>query len=302
MARFTYTGTRACGIKDGLRSDGFKMGKDRLSYLWDSSVGADWYVRFPLKQCADLWNLPYTGVIDRPELQSLLLAECDRLQPGAIRNGEEVVGYEQREGRPGVRVQLSSGAVEEADVLVGADGIWSSVRAQMYGEARGKLAKGGTERQGCTYSGYTVFAGETVLPLPGEARALPRCLRAARVRAHLSAGPRRCLRPGMAALPSLAPASLPPPLLIRTRAALRCPARVRVRAPRLLRDGLQGVHRAQALLCHLRRGGRPGAVVSPRGGAAPAPIVAAILPGSQPVSHQRIAPFDRCTSGTARRG
>ena len=42
------------------------------------------------------------------------------------------------------------------DVLVGADGIWSAVRAQMWGEG----PKPGT----CTYSGYTLFAAETVMP------------------------------------------------------------------------------------------------------------------------------------------
>lgn len=40
------------------------------------------------------------------------------------------------------------------DVLVGADGIWSAVRAAM----RNEPAKG--EGSGVSYSGYTVFAGE----------------------------------------------------------------------------------------------------------------------------------------------
>lgn len=34
----------------------------------------------------------------------------------------------------GVTVKLSDGTTEEADLLVGADGIWSAVRAQMYNE------------------------------------------------------------------------------------------------------------------------------------------------------------------------
>ena len=169
MGKFTYTGTRACGIKDGLRSKGFAMGGDNLAYLWDPSVGADWYVRFPLKPCADLWNLPYTGVIDRPDLQEILLDACRALKPDFIRNGEAVLSYAQPAapgGDGGVTLTLASGATAAADVLVGCDGIWSSVRSQMYGETRGELRKGGRERQGCTYSGYTVFAGETVLPLP----------------------------------------------------------------------------------------------------------------------------------------
>jgi zeaxanthin epoxidase len=42
------------------------------------------------------------------------------------------------------------------DVLVGADGIWSAVRQQMWGE--------GPKPGSCMYSGYTLFAAETVMP------------------------------------------------------------------------------------------------------------------------------------------
>mmetsp|Transcript_1544 Transcript_1544/g.2556 ORF Transcript_1544/g.2556 Transcript_1544/m.2556 type:complete len:278 (-) Transcript_1544:83-916(-) len=49
---------------------------------------------------------------------------------------------------------MQSGKVIEGDVLLGADGIWSAVRAKM----RGEPEKG--EGSGAAYSGYTVFAGE----------------------------------------------------------------------------------------------------------------------------------------------
>jgi zeaxanthin epoxidase len=49
---------------------------------------------------------------------------------------------------------------------VGADGIWSAVRAQMFGEELRKSSKDMWRRQGCTYSGYTVFAGETIYQSP----------------------------------------------------------------------------------------------------------------------------------------
>jgi hypothetical protein len=52
------------------------------------------------------------------------------------------------------------------DVLVGSDGIWSSVRAQMYGETVKSSSTDMKSRQGCTYSGYTVFAGECVFETP----------------------------------------------------------------------------------------------------------------------------------------
>jgi zeaxanthin epoxidase len=62
MEKFTFTGTRICGIKDGLRADGsFRMTDDSLDYLWNADAPADWFVKFPLRQCADLFGLPYTG-------------------------------------------------------------------------------------------------------------------------------------------------------------------------------------------------------------------------------------------------
>jgi zeaxanthin epoxidase len=58
MDKFTFTGIRTCGIKDGLRSDGsFRMTDDSLDYLVNPDAPADWFVKFPLKECADLFGL-----------------------------------------------------------------------------------------------------------------------------------------------------------------------------------------------------------------------------------------------------
>ena len=164
MDKFTFTGTRACGIKDGLRADGsFRMTNDSLDYLWNPEAPADWFVKFPLKECADLYGQPYTGVIDRPDLQEILIDECKKIKPDFIQNGNACTGYVSKGKGNGVTVNLEDGSTAEADILVGSDGIWSSVRAQMYGEKIKETSKDGKKRQGCTYSGYTVFAGETVL-------------------------------------------------------------------------------------------------------------------------------------------
>ena len=58
-----------------------------------------------------------------------------------------------------------------ADVLIGADGIWSSVRSTMHDNSlRG-------DDWGATYSGYTVYAGELnyVAPDHGEVNAVLVC-------------------------------------------------------------------------------------------------------------------------------
>eukprot|EP00550_Attheya_septentrionalis_P012202 CAMPEP_0198304792 /NCGR_PEP_ID=MMETSP1449-20131203/57578_1 /TAXON_ID=420275 /ORGANISM="Attheya septentrionalis, Strain CCMP2084" /LENGTH=597 /DNA_ID=CAMNT_0044007321 /DNA_START=101 /DNA_END=1894 /DNA_ORIENTATION=+ len=167
MEKFTFTGTRTCGIKDGLRADGnFRMTDDSLAYLWDPETPADWFVKFPLKECADLYGLPYTGVIDRPDLQDILMDECRKIKPDFIQNGNPVTAYESHGKGKGVTVNLADGTSADADVLVGSDGIWSAVRAQMYGEEIKKSSTNLQKRQGCTYSGYTVFAGETIIKTP----------------------------------------------------------------------------------------------------------------------------------------
>lgn len=167
MDKFTFTGTRACGIKDGLRADGnFRMTNDSLLYLLDADAPADWFVKFPLKQCADLFGLPYTGVVNRPDLQEILIDECKKIKSNFIQNGNPVESYESHGKGRGVTVTLANGETHHADVLVGSDGIWSAVRAQMYGEEIKKSTPDLKRRQGCNYSGYTVFAGETVLKTP----------------------------------------------------------------------------------------------------------------------------------------
>ena len=65
MDAFTFTGTRRCGIKDGLRSNGeFRMSKVAdPKFLIDKDTPSDWFVSFPLKECADFFQLPYTCLL-----------------------------------------------------------------------------------------------------------------------------------------------------------------------------------------------------------------------------------------------
>lgn len=71
---------------------------------------------------------PY-AVIHRGDLHGVFLRTCEESPLIALRTGAEVVGYEQ-DGQ-GVRAVLADGERVEGAGLVGADGLWSKVRAQM---------------------------------------------------------------------------------------------------------------------------------------------------------------------------
>ena len=119
MAKFTFTGTRRCGIKDGLRADG-KFSMTPVAdprYIFDETIPADWYLEFPLKQCADFFKLPYTGVINRPDLQEILLDECRAIKPDFLINGAAVTGYTNT--AEGVTVEFGDGTSVEVRALSG---------------------------------------------------------------------------------------------------------------------------------------------------------------------------------------
>jgi zeaxanthin epoxidase len=131
MDKFTVTGDKVNGIKDGIRDT--------------------WYAKFDLATPAEARNMPYTGVIERPDLQSIYV---NALPEGVLQNGDGVTSYAIDPNGHGVYAVLQSGEVVAGDVLIGSDGIWSQVRATM----RDEPVRG--DESGVTYSGYTLFAGE----------------------------------------------------------------------------------------------------------------------------------------------
>jgi len=139
--KFTPTGDKMNGIKDGIRTE--------------------WYAKFDLKKPALERNMPFTGVIDRSDLQEIYL---NALPPGVVSNGDGVTSFKVNPDGNGVKVILNSGNEVDADVLIGADGIWSSVRATM----RNEPAKG--DGSGAKYSGYTLYAGELAYNSPDNGK------------------------------------------------------------------------------------------------------------------------------------
>ena len=71
------------------------------------------------------WNACFG--MHRADFVELLAA---RLPPGIVRAGHRAVGFEQNEAR--ARVRFANGAVAEADVVVGADGIHSELRPHVF--------------------------------------------------------------------------------------------------------------------------------------------------------------------------
>merc|ERR1719335_1848863 len=96
MEKFTFTGDKENGIKDGVRDE--------------------WYAKFDLKSPADARNMAYTGVIERPELQEIYLKA---LPKGVVQNGDGLARYETNPNGHGVKAIMESGAVHEGDVLIG---------------------------------------------------------------------------------------------------------------------------------------------------------------------------------------
>ncbi|CAM9955594.1 unnamed protein product, partial [Hapterophycus canaliculatus] len=122
MDYFTFTGVRTNGIKDGIRTEWCV----RVCHASGGSLVSVCvsYCKFDaITQMADMYSLPYTGVIDRPDLQAVLMEDIGE---GVVFNSHTVVGYENTDG--GVTVKLEDGGEVHADILVGADGIWSQVR------------------------------------------------------------------------------------------------------------------------------------------------------------------------------
>jgi 2-polyprenyl-6-methoxyphenol hydroxylase-like FAD-dependent oxidoreductase len=80
----------------------------------------------------------------------LVAALASHLPPGTARYGHECVAVENFEGRP--RVRFANGHADEADAVIGADGIRSAVRTAILGPEEPR------------YSGYTCWRGISARP------------------------------------------------------------------------------------------------------------------------------------------
>ena len=119
----TVTADRISGLKIGYRKGVF-LG------LGEQYEKGDWLVRFDTLQPALEAGLPATVVVDRPVIQQILLEHG--IPEATVRIKSRIANYEELGPGKGIKVTLEDGTVAYADVLVGADGIWSSVRRIMH--------------------------------------------------------------------------------------------------------------------------------------------------------------------------
>lgn len=125
--------------------------RDGLNGKWMFKFGA-------ITELPDERDLPFSICVDRSDLQEVLLQEIG--DSGVVRMGSAIAAYRNHAHKDGggVTAVLEDGREIRADVLVGADGIWSRVRAQMFAEPAG--AKGA--RSTASFTGYKLYSG---LPL-----------------------------------------------------------------------------------------------------------------------------------------
>lgn len=129
---------RELGLVDAVVAAG-----SRLTHGESRSWRGDLLVSIPFAEVDRRLGAPSVG-IHRADLLRVLL---DALEPGTVRFGAEFVAFEQ--DRAGVTAHFASGASERGDLLIGADGIHSTVRARL-------LADGPPR-----YAGYTAWRGVT---------------------------------------------------------------------------------------------------------------------------------------------
>ena len=125
--------------------------RDGIEGRWMFKFGA-------ITELPDEGDLPFSICVDRSDLQDVLLEEIGNT--GVVQMSSTIASYRNHspEEGGGVTAVLEDGREIRADVLVGADGIWSQVRAQMFDEPAG--AKGATST--ASFTGYKLYSG---LPL-----------------------------------------------------------------------------------------------------------------------------------------
>ena len=126
----TPNGTRvlhALGLKEAIDKVGVRLA-ERDIRLWNT--GRSWKLAGHGAESEKRYGAPYMA-FHRGDLHSILASEVRRRQPDAVRLDSTVVRFSQDGAR--VTIQLQDGSRFSGDALVGADGVHSTVRKQLFG-------------------------------------------------------------------------------------------------------------------------------------------------------------------------
>jgi salicylate hydroxylase len=102
--------------------------------LW--STGQRWRSFDNNEAALARFGAPY-WMVHRGDFHAVLLDAVRKADPDAIRPGNACVGFEQGERQATIR--LANGQTASGDVLIGADGVHSRVRQQMFGDGRAEF-------------------------------------------------------------------------------------------------------------------------------------------------------------------
>lgn len=121
------------GVFEHLRAASCAPGRKEFR-LWNT--GKSWPM-FDLGESAiERYSYPYLTIY-RPDLLNALIDAVKKNAPDAINLDANVTGFDQDEN--GVRLHLANGTVVNGDVLIGADGVKSTIRRQMWGDDEPKF-------------------------------------------------------------------------------------------------------------------------------------------------------------------
>lgn len=126
----TPNGTRVLtelGLQGGMARFGTKTTGKQIHH-WLS--GQTWQFQTLGDAAAEQYGVPYL-TFHRSDLHGILLEGVVKLKPDAVQLNRKLAGFTENEA--GVQMRFEDGSSASADVLVGADGVHSRVREQLFG-------------------------------------------------------------------------------------------------------------------------------------------------------------------------
>lgn len=127
----------------GLRDELDKVAVRPKAYEFRRYDNAELLHSIPFENTHErMHGAPYLH-IHRADLHNILVQMVETAAPGSIKLNARAVGYE--ENANGVKLKLADGSTVDGDVLIGADGIKSAIRAQIAGPGN------------ATYTGYVAW-------------------------------------------------------------------------------------------------------------------------------------------------